>query len=155
MDNYPVLGSISLVLHKIDPIMWKQMYSDFCRRYFWSTHSSARTTYIKTPDFPILQQQISWSFTTMKDLYAKILATIICLQTIFVTIFPLGAGKLILINYTIEILYNGYEKYLHHYPHFLTKRVFLPSFIFHFIVSNLCSYRKVLNDRKLDIHEFN
>ncbi|XP_048270209.1 uncharacterized protein LOC125387072 [Bombus terrestris] len=30
----------------------------------------------------------------MKDLYAKILATIICLQTIFVTIFPLGAAAL-------------------------------------------------------------
>ncbi|XP_048270183.1 uncharacterized protein LOC125387070 [Bombus terrestris] len=30
----------------------------------------------------------------MKDLYAKILATIICLQTIFVTIFPLGAVAL-------------------------------------------------------------
>ena len=103
----------------------------------------------------ILQRQISWYFTTMKNSYSKILAMLICLQIIFITFFPLGAGKLILINYTIEILYNGYKKYLHHYPHFLTKRVFLPSFIFHLIVSNLCGYTKVLNDRKLDIHEFN
>ena len=46
----------------------------------------------------------------MKD--SKILAILICLQIIFVTFVPSGAGKLILINYTIEILYNGYKKYL-------------------------------------------
>lgn len=79
----------------------------------------------RTSSFDSVQ---STKFTKMcgskSAFYFKIVMVAVCVPSVLLFVLPLKTGKLILINYAIETLYNGYKKYLHHYPRLLMNRCF-------------------------------